>query len=109
MTTATVLSSEYHYAKWWEVGEGYEADQSYFVTTFSYVVDDTMYFGSHETWGRCEPGETFEIHFDPRRPAHNSTVEPDKSVGQWLIICSFGVLLAIFLIYLEERFGLPAD
>ena len=104
---ATVIASDYHYARLRDLALDGCVDQSFFVISFSYVVSGETFYGDFEQHGSMDLGEHFSVLYDMRNPSINSFSKVKETFLSRMVFWSLSMAFAALVIYLQRHFNLP--
>jgi hypothetical protein len=108
-TTATVLSSEFHYTRLKDLDLESSEDKSFHAVHFRYTVDGKDYFDSMELYDPLNPGEELAISYNPENPQENTASQPKLSKRGRTIAWIAGVAILALLIHLSNRLDIPLE
>jgi hypothetical protein len=102
---AKVAFSDYRSAKLRDVDFESPADRSYFLITFSYLVNGKFYLDTFESPSPYKIDHLIEISYNPTNPQENSRSEQYKSKRMRITAWIAGAGIGLLLIYLGSQFG----
>jgi hypothetical protein len=104
-TTARVISSQYKSPKLRDIDTENYIDNSYFIVTFSYTVNNQLFVDTFEAYIVYEVGQEFELAYDPKNPKSNNCSMPPESIQSKILFWLAAITGAILLFYLSRKFG----
>ena len=90
-------------SSWSRGGDGETGTLGEYVINFSYQVHEKTFQGWYFAGTFLEPGETFEILYDPLRPSRNTGSEYRGPTWARITACVVVVALTLLLIWLSQR------
>ncbi len=90
-------------SSWSRSGDGETGTPGKYVVDFSYEVHEKTFQGWYFAGTFHEPGETFEILYDPLNPNRNTGSEYRGPTLARITACIVGVALTVLLIWLSQK------
>jgi hypothetical protein len=106
---ATVVSSEYHYARFRDLDHESFGDHSYFLVGFCYEVSGRTFSGFFEQHEETDPAKSSTFLYDSVHPERYSLGVPNRSRLPKILAWAFGLAFGLLLVVLWQHLGLPGD
>ena len=90
-------------SSWSRAGDGETGTPGQYVVNFSYEVHEKNFQGWYFAGTSNEPGETFEILYDPLNPSSNTGSEYRGPTWAKITAYMVGAALTLLLIWLSQR------